>query len=49
MLSDTDAGHMAIAVSLCLRKKKENMLLDQKMVQRKTTTHTHKSYERLKA
>ena len=32
MLSDTDAFCKAIALSVCLRKEKENLLLGQKMV-----------------
>ena len=39
--SDTDVACVAIALTLCLKRKKES-LLDQTMVQKKTThTHTH--------
>jgi hypothetical protein len=39
MLSDTDAACVAIALALCFKKEKE-LPLHQRMVQKKTTTHT---------
>jgi hypothetical protein len=49
MLRDTDAVCVAIASALCVWKKEQIRPLDQGMVQAKTTTHTQKSYDRLKA
>jgi hypothetical protein len=54
MLSDTDAVCLAIASAVCLKKKKKRKEkqvrpLDQGMVQAKTSIHTQKSYDRLKA
>jgi len=54
MLSDTDAGHMAIVVSVFLRKEKRKFATGPKDGTNKdhnthTNTHTHKSYERLRA
>ena len=43
MLIDTDAGHMAIAVSVCLRKEKRKFAMEPKDGTKTTTqTHTHK-------
>jgi len=50
MLSDTDAGRMANAVSMCLRKEKIKFFARPKDGTNKDhDTHAHKSYERLKA
>jgi hypothetical protein len=54
MLSDTDAVHMAIDVSACLRKEKRKFAAGPKDGANEghnahARTHTHKCYERLKA